>query len=93
MLFLIGIFETQYQSGEALTVTGDGEQRRDFTHVEDIADALIKIAKHKGHHIDAWELGTGINYSMNELYKIFLCDVFNPSIQDPIDLQLSEFEK
>ena len=35
---VIGIFEKQYREGRALTVTGTGEQRRDFTHIDDIVD-------------------------------------------------------
>ena len=40
---VLGIFERQYKSYEPLTITGDGEQRRDFTHINDIVDALIKL--------------------------------------------------
>src|SRR3989344_1145301 len=32
---VIGIFLTQKAAGQPLTITGDGEQRRDFTHVSD----------------------------------------------------------
>ena len=31
---VVGIFEDQYSEGKQLTITGDGEQRRDFTHVK-----------------------------------------------------------
>jgi nucleoside-diphosphate-sugar epimerase len=48
-----------------------GEQRRDFTHVEDIVDGLYKIGTKNIEHHDAWELGTGVNYSINELGKMF----------------------
>ena len=39
---VIGIFEKQYREGQPLTIVGDGEQRRDFTHIDDIVDGLIK---------------------------------------------------
>ena len=35
----------QFKRGETLTITGDGTQRRDFTHVEDIVDGLYKCMK------------------------------------------------
>ena len=38
----------------------------------DIVDGLIKIAFSDLNHKDAWELGTGINYSVNEVYRMFL---------------------
>ncbi len=59
------------EKSRTLKIVGDGEQRRDFTHVDDIVDGLIKIAETPILHEDAWELGTGVNYSINELYKMF----------------------
>ena len=39
---VVGIFQEQYSKGKPLTPTGDGEQRRDFTHVDDIVDGLYR---------------------------------------------------
>jgi len=74
---VIGIFEEQYKKGQSLTITGDGEQRRDFTHVEDIVDGLVRV--HRGMHgeIDMgyfgaeFELGRGVNFSINEVANMF----------------------
>ena len=68
---VIGIWRRQVRDGLPITIVGDGEQRRDFTHVDDIIDGLYKIGIGSEKHEDAWELGTGINYSINEVYKIF----------------------
>ena len=68
---VIGIFRRQVRDGETITIVGDGEQRRDFTHVQDIVSALILIAEGISEHEDAWELGTGVNYSINEVYEMF----------------------
>ena len=73
---VIGIWRRQVREGSSITIVGDGEQRRDFTHVYDIVDGLVKIAEHAGSHIDAWEFGTGVNYSMNQVYTMF-DEVFN----------------
>ena len=54
-----------------LPIVGDGEQRRDFTQVDDIVDGIIRIANSKIKHNDAWEIGSGINYSINELFEMF----------------------
>ena len=48
-----------------------GSQKRNFTHVEDIVDALYKVGSGLESHEDAWELGTGTNYSMNEVFDMF----------------------
>jgi len=68
---VIGIWKTKVYKGDPLPIVGDGNQRRDFTHVYDIVDGLIKIASSNKKHQDAWELGTGNNYSINELFEMF----------------------
>ena len=68
---VIGIFEKQYEEGVELTITGDGEQRRDFTHVDDIVDGLILTSESEDFDLDFVELGRGENHSINELAKMF----------------------
>lgn len=68
---VIGIWRSKIQKGENLPIIGDGEQRRDFIHVYDLVDGLLKIAFSELNHDDAWELGTGINYSINSVFKFF----------------------
>lgn len=68
---VIGKWRGQIENGEKLTIVGDGEQRRDFTHVDDIVEGLMLIGFGKDTHEDGWELGTGHNYSLNEVADIF----------------------
>jgi len=75
---VIGIWRRQVRDKQPITIIGDGEQRRDFTHVGDIVDGLHKIMLSEHYHEDAWELGTGINYSINEVYNMFF-NKFNTS--------------
>ena len=81
---VIGIWRSKVIKGEPLPIVGDGNQKRDFVHVYDIVDGLIKIAFTDINHSDAWELGTGVNYSVNELFKYFKdkFDVKSISIPD-----------
>lgn len=76
---VIGIWRRKVRDGEPITIVGDGEQRRDFTYVDDIVDGLYKLGMSSEHHDDAWELGTGRNYSINEVAEMFQkrfnCDV------------------
>tara|TARA_R110002012_G_scaffold12611_1_gene55878 strand:- start:52 stop:954 length:903 start_codon:yes stop_codon:yes gene_type:complete len=76
---VIGIWRNQINNNEPITIVGNGEQRRDFTHVDDIIDGLYKVSLSKNTQEDAWELGTGINYSITELAKMFQ-DKFNCEI-------------
>ena len=69
---VLGIFERLYGNNEPLTITGDGEQRRDFTQVDDIVDGLIRC----GESMDKisgeiFELGKGRSYSINEIADMF----------------------
>ena len=74
---VLGIFEKQYREGKPLTVTGDGQQRRDFTHIEDIVDGLIKCMEAMHGAVDMryageiFELGRGVNHSINEITEMF----------------------
>ena len=74
---VIGIFEDQFFNNKPLTIVGDGEQRRDFTHIDDIVEGLIKVFRGMHGEIDMrfageiFELGTGRNYSINEVADMF----------------------
>ena len=68
---VIGIWRKQIEEGKPITIISDGDQRRDFTYVDDICDALYKIGMEDKKHEDAWELGTGMNYSINEVFGFF----------------------
>jgi len=72
MAAVIGLWRSQVKKNYPITIIGDGEQRRDFTYIDDIVDGLIKIAESNEKHKDAWELGTGCNYSINELAGMFI---------------------
>ena len=67
---VVGIFERQILDGVPLTITGNGEQRRDFTHVNDIVSGLILMGE-KRWSGDIFNLGTGTNYSINELADMY----------------------
>jgi len=42
---VIGIFLRQRAAGEPMTIVGDGDQRRDFTHVSDVVEANIRASQ------------------------------------------------
>lgn len=69
---VIGIFEKQFREGKALTVVGSGEQRRDFTHIDDIVDGIIKCGQNiDGVSGEVFELGRGQNHSILEITEMF----------------------
>lgn len=68
---VIGKFLQQRKEGKVLTITGDGTQTRDFTHVKDVVRANILAAKSdkvgKGEVIN---IGAGRNQSINRIAKL-----------------------
>ena len=70
---VLSIFLEQYRYGKSLTITGDGEQRRDFTNVLDVVEANV-LAATKDLDDSAfgqvYNVGTGINHSINEIAEM-----------------------
>ncbi len=66
---VIGLFKRQVLAGLPMTIVGDGEQRRDFTHVKDVVSANLKAA-FSDVNFGTYNVGTGVNYSINELAKM-----------------------
>jgi UDP-glucose 4-epimerase len=82
---VIGIFSNQHVQNKPLTITNDGEQRRDFTYVDDVVNANILAMKSnnvgKGEVIN---IGNGSNYSVNEVADMFGGEkVYNESRYEP----------
>ena len=68
---VMGIFADQRLKGKPLTITGDGEQRRDFTYVGDVVKANILASSSslvgKGESIN---IGNGDNRSVNQIANL-----------------------
>ena len=65
---VIGIFLEQRKNGFPMTIVPDGTQRRDFTHVTDIAQAnLLSMQSDKVGKGEIINVGTGKNYSVLEV--------------------------
>ncbi len=91
---VIGIFQQQYEEDKPLTVVSPGTQRRDFTHVDDIVDGIIKSSE-KEFYGEIFELGTGVNYSINEVAKMFNGHptVTIPERSGEYDVTLADYSK
>ncbi len=65
---VIGRFLKLALQGKPLTITGDGEQTRDFTHVRDVVEAIQKAATVSGvGKGEVFNVGAGNQTSINEL--------------------------
>lgn len=63
---VMGLFKRQKQAGQPMTIVGDGNQRRDFTHISDAVEANL-LAAERVNVTGPVNIGTGRNYSINEL--------------------------
>lgn len=70
---VLGTFIKQFKDGEPLTIVGDGNTQRDFTHVFDVVKANLAAAKSdKVGRGEVINIGTGKNYSINEVASMIL---------------------
>lgn len=65
--------------GEQPNIYGTGEKRRDFIHVDDVNDFHILCINDKRTNDKVFNLGSGSNYSINEIYSI-ISDLLNSNI-------------
>jgi len=69
---VISIFKEQHSKKQPLNIVNDGEQRRDYVHVNDIVNANILCANStKKLNGDIFNVGTGKSYSVNEVADMF----------------------
>ncbi len=65
-------FLRQVRAGKPLTIFGDGEQSRDFTHVSDVVSVNIAaMESSKVGHGEVLNAGIGGNTTINEVAKMF----------------------
>ena len=68
---VIGYFLKLLKQGKPLSITGDGEQTRDFVHVRDVAKAnLLAMKEVKVGNGEVVNIGGGIRYSINHIAKL-----------------------
>jgi len=65
---VIPIFTEQMLRGAPMTIRGDGEQRRDFTYVDDVVDANIRCMDYPSElNGESFNIGNGDNRSVSQL--------------------------
>jgi len=90
---VLGIFLEQKRRGEALTVHGDGSQRRDFIHVSDVVEA--NLAAYAGEVEGmALNVGSGTNVSIQEIADMISPDqVHSPRRAGDAEVTLADISR
>ena len=75
-------------------IFGDGTQSRSFTYVDDVADAIVTIGTHPDGEGEDFNIGTGVETSINELLELLWREVGRAGPPDvvhtdtlPVDVQ------
>ena len=66
---LIALFKKKMQKGEPLTVVSPGTQKRNFTHIDDIIDGLVKVGENG--YGDEFGIGSDEAFTVLEVAKMF----------------------
>ena len=66
---MFGIFLAQKIKNKSYTVVGNGKQKRDFTYVSDIVEAIIKASRLKKDQL-VLNIGSGKCFSVNYITKL-----------------------
>lgn len=69
-VFVIARFLDLNKKNKTLEITGDGKQKRDFVHVYDVVEAIIKTMNSKIKSGDVINIGSGKSYTINQIAKI-----------------------
>lgn len=90
---VLGVFLRQRKEGRPLTIHGDGSQRRDFIHVSDVVEAIVKAYNSQVQGM-VLNVGSGNNISVKELADIISQDqVFEPRRAGDANETLADISK
>jgi UDP-glucose 4-epimerase len=67
---VVGIFMNQLLKGEAMTIFGDGEQQRAFTHIQDVAPIIAESVNFPAARNEVFNVGADVPFTINELAKV-----------------------
>jgi UDP-glucose 4-epimerase len=67
---VVGIFMNQLLKGEPMTIFGDGEQKRAFTYINDVAPMIAESVNYPKAFNEVFNVGADVPLSVNSLAKI-----------------------
>jgi UDP-glucose 4-epimerase len=67
---VVGIFMNQILKGEPMTLFGDGEQERAFTHISDVAPVIAESVNVPRARNEIFNIGADVPFSVNHLAEV-----------------------
>ncbi|WP_336488778.1 NAD-dependent epimerase/dehydratase family protein [Methylobacterium nigriterrae] len=84
---VLAIFASRLHNGRPPMIFEDGEQRRDFVHVEDVAEAFVLALEHPRAPGNVYNVGSGQNWSVREVAEILARAMGKPHLEPEIIAQ------
>lgn len=79
---VVAKFMVEAYAGRPVQIHGDGEQTRDYTYIDDAVDATILAAVHPRAEGEVFNVGTGIETSVNRLAQ-----TIGRALDRPVDVR------
>jgi UDP-glucose 4-epimerase len=67
---VVGIFMNQLMKNEPMSIFGDGQQQRAFTHISDVAPIIARCVDVPAAHNQLFNIGADVPHTVNNLAKI-----------------------
>lgn len=67
---VVGIFMNQVMSGRHMTIFGDGEQKRAFSCIDDVAPVIADSINYTDAYNEVFNIGGDIPYTINQLAEL-----------------------
>ncbi|GJD50594.1 dTDP-L-rhamnose 4-epimerase [Methylobacterium crusticola] len=81
---VLAIFASRLHNGQPPMIFEDGEQRRDFVHVEDVAEAFVLALEHPSAPGQVYNVGSGQDWSVREVAQILARAMGKPGLEPEI---------
>lgn len=79
---VVGIFMNQLLKGESMTVFGDGEQQRAFTHINDVAPVIAESVDFPEARNQVFNVGADVPFTVNRLAQVIAASLgLEPKVQ------------
>jgi UDP-glucose 4-epimerase len=96
---VVGIFMNQLLKGESMTIFGDGEQQRAFTHINDVAPLIAESINHPAARNETFNVGADVPFTVNHLAKVIAhvmdkpCNVVHLDARNEVKIAFSDHSK
>ena len=96
---VVGIFMNQLLKGESMTVFGDGEQQRAFTHIDDVAPAIAESVNVPAARNQIFNVGADVPFTVNYLAQVIAdamgvpCNIKHLDARNEVKIAFSDHGK